>query len=483
MKFLNNLDLQKNEIQNFRVHNLAVAPSNPGKGQHYFNTVDNTEYCWNGEAWVDALSQGDYVFKNGIVEVDRTVTLDIATTTDIGGVIVGKNIDVDTTGKISIADATTEKAGVVRFATEEEIEAGTADNVVTSIKNVTNIIQNEINDGSIKEELDKKLNIEDIPDIKLSELTDDTDENPVKAAQTLDGLTTTIDELNEIHESGVKKADLEKLHGLTATAEEINQLHESGVTKEDLTKLHDVTLTADEINGIPDELDTKVDANEKLAEDKVGTFTKITFDEKGLVTKGEDLTADDIPDLSATYINVDQKGVAGGVATLGADGVVPAAQLPSFVDDVVELLTVSDTAPDECVTGNKYFNTTDSKIYVATQENTWADEGITPEADKIYVTIDENMSYRWGGTKLVQIGADKLLGYNVTITGDDVTTQFPIEHNLGTRNVVVEIYEAVAPYEKVYVNVLHTSATTITLNFAQPPVTGEEYKVTILAIG
>lgn len=29
-------------------------------------------------------------------------------------------------------------------------------------------------------------------------------------------------------------------------------------------------------------------------------------------------------------------GVAGGVATLGSDSKVPAAQLPSFVDDVLE---------------------------------------------------------------------------------------------------------------------------------------------------
>ena len=94
MKFLNNIDLQKNEIQNFRVQNLATAPQNAVVGQHYFNTVDNTEYVWNGTAWVDALSQGNYVFENGITEADRHVSLTAATDTEIGGVIVGTNIDV-----------------------------------------------------------------------------------------------------------------------------------------------------------------------------------------------------------------------------------------------------------------------------------------------------------------------------------------------------------------------------------------------------
>ena len=36
------------------------------------------------------------------------------------------------------------------------------------------------------------------------------------------------------------------------------------------------------------------------------------------------------------YINVNKLGVANGVATLDATGYVPASQLPSFVDDVIE---------------------------------------------------------------------------------------------------------------------------------------------------
>src|SRR6185369_16337354 len=35
-------------------------------------------------------------------------------------------------------------------------------------------------------------------------------------------------------------------------------------------------------------------------------------------------------------VNTSKLGVANGVATLGSDGKVPAAQLPSYVDDVVE---------------------------------------------------------------------------------------------------------------------------------------------------
>ena len=92
------------------------------------------------------------------------------------------------------------------------------------------------------------------------------------------------------------------------------------------------------------------------------------------------------------------------------------------------------------------------------------------------------MSYRWSGTTMVQIGADKLKGFNGTITGDATTTTFTLNHNLGTRNVVCEVYDATT-YEKVYVNILHASTTAIQAVFSQAPAVGENFIVTIIAIG
>ena len=53
MQILANIDLAKNELQNARIQNLAVAPINPVAGQIYFNTVDKTFYGWSGTAWID----------------------------------------------------------------------------------------------------------------------------------------------------------------------------------------------------------------------------------------------------------------------------------------------------------------------------------------------------------------------------------------------------------------------------------------------
>lgn len=84
-------------------------------------------------------------------------------------------------------------------------------------------------------------------------------------------------------------------------------------------------------------------------------------------------------DHTHDYIPNSQKGVANGVATLDENGQVPAAQLPSYVDDVIEVANY-DALPE------------------------------TGETGKIYVTLDDNLTYRWGGTAYVEISKSLAIG-------------------------------------------------------------------------
>lgn len=68
MKFLNNLNLNKNQIQNALMHPLAIAPSSPKEGQMYYNTNDKMLYYYNGTAWIglNDIDLSEYAKKTDI---------------------------------------------------------------------------------------------------------------------------------------------------------------------------------------------------------------------------------------------------------------------------------------------------------------------------------------------------------------------------------------------------------------------------------
>lgn len=58
MKYLTDIDLSKNELQNARIQNLAADPSNGVVGQIYYNTVDKIMYQFDGTNWKPVGKQG-----------------------------------------------------------------------------------------------------------------------------------------------------------------------------------------------------------------------------------------------------------------------------------------------------------------------------------------------------------------------------------------------------------------------------------------
>ena len=132
------LNLDGNEIQNGVVQNLATAPASPKAGQFYFDTVADTLYVYDGSAWVDALSQGDYSFTNGVQETEgRVISIKLATGDNAGNVAFTANANGLAA---SVAPASTSAAGVVEFATDAEFTTGTSETLAVNPKQVTTAI-------------------------------------------------------------------------------------------------------------------------------------------------------------------------------------------------------------------------------------------------------------------------------------------------------------------------------------------------------
>lgn len=111
----------------------------------------------------------------------------------------------------------------------------------------------------------------------------------------------------------------------------------------------------------------------------------------------------------------------------------------------IELIGVEKTAPTECTTGDKYFNTTDKKIYTATADNTWGETGETPLRGILYVIISSQTSYYYDGDTLISIGGGASGG--TTIPVSDTPPEDPEDGALWVdtddEGVIVEVDQEV----------------------------------------
>lgn len=152
------------------------------------------------------------------------------------------------------------------------------------------------------------------------------------------------------------------------------------MSKEMLTKLNGIEAGAQKntITGVKGSSETTYrTGNVNITKANIGLAN--VEDKSSATIRGEITKANVTTALGYTPLDQAKKGVANGVAELGADGKIPSAQLPSYVDDVLEYNTKSE------------FPT-------------------TGEAGKIYIAKDNNKTYRWSGTAYTEISASLALG-------------------------------------------------------------------------
>lgn len=127
---------------------------------------------------------------------------------------------------------------------------------------------------------------------------------------------------------------------------------------------------------------------------------------------------------------------SGGVLLLDDDTLIPSRFLPSYVDDVIDLLggIVESTPTSGMTAGYKYYVTSTKKIFTASS----ATSGITsdPISDIIYVVPDDingAIMYRWSGTTLVEIVNGGI------VIGTTTGTAFDGARGLNNENILKSV--------------------------------------------
>lgn len=149
-------------------------------------------------------------------------------------------------------------------------------------------------------------------------------------------------------------------------------------------QIEDLKEADSNLNNRIDDLDDKIDkeiADREAEIDRIeNKFDGVTDAlEDALQKEIEDRKAGDTAITNSLNAFISTKGQPGGLAELDSTGKVPAAQLPSYVDDVLEYSTKAQFPQ-------------------------------TGETGKIYVAKDTNLTYRWTGTQYLEISQSLALG-------------------------------------------------------------------------
>ena len=376
--------------------------------------IDESVTSVNSKTGAVTLTTGDIsedTDKNYVTDTEKTV--------------IGNTSGTNTGDEVA---ATTTTSGISELSTNTEANTGTATNRVVTPANLGSWTGNStILDRANHTGTQAASTISDF-DTEVSNNADvaantakvsadgsiKTHSDVYSSMSPTDGQVLTYDTTNgwQAEDAASGTGDMTKAVYDTNDNGKVDTSDEVIAHEADTANPHSVTKTQVGLSSVPNLDTTSAVANEHTHSNKATldaieealttalkgnydtayTHSQVTTGNPHNVTKSDvglgnvDNTADaDKPVSTAQQTALDlkedkaNKGVANGYAELDASGTVPTAQLPSFVDDVLEY-------------------------------NTLGDFSATGETGKIYVAKDTNLTYRWSGSAYVEISASLALG-------------------------------------------------------------------------
>jgi len=492
--FLVDINLNKNELQNAIVQNLATNPSNPKPGQVYFNTTTNRFRVYTGTEWdemgtgggtvtsVDAANtdgsltiSGNPITSSGTITVDHTNTISAVTTSGIYPIKVDANGHITETGT-ALGNVSTTAAGLLpafSSANQSSTAVATNDYVWDATTNkYSKLPANAFKDTTytdgtagytLKAKQDSEGNQINTTYAPLASpaFTGTPTAPKATAGDSSDQIATT----SFVSEALGAVSGAMHFKGTVGTGGTAGtSLPTSGVTIGDTYKVVSDGTYAGQSAEVGDLF---------IATATTPTWAYVPSGDDAAVTSitaGTGLTGGTI--TTTGTIALDTSGVSAGTyqgLTVDAYGRVTSAQDMGYTTNTGTVTSVGITAGNGIsVSGSPV--TTSGNITVGLSNSTTAK---TTQA--VYpITFDSNGLITGSGNAVTI-----LQKYTGTITGDASKTSFSITHNLGSRDVTVQVYDG-SSYEDVMVDITRTSTSVVTIGFASAPASGKTYKVVVI---
>ena len=446
-KFLTHLDMQGNQILNAAFEKLATDPTTGNfEGRIYYNTADDLLKVYDGTAWI---SVGAITDINGTAnEVEVTIVDGVAT---IG---LPGTINADTTGNAATATklATArdialsgDVTGTASFDGSANISITTtiaADSVALGTDTTGDYVatiagtENQVIVSGAGTE-SRAVTLSTPQDIA-------TTSSPTFAGATLDGVTVGVTAANEIDTvSGNLTIDSA---GGTVT------IDDNLVVSGDLTVSGTTTSVNTETINLADNIIT-------LNSNATGSPTE---------NAGIEVERGDSDNVQLRWNETDdtweatRNGTNYAALILAGDD-IPTSDITNFTEDVQDVVGGMTSG------SNSLSATYDDNAGTLSLDTTLATTSYLSKASGLAVDIATLEA------KLVTDSFTKKATANV---GNGTNTSFAVTHNLGTRDVQVQIYDN-ATYDTVECDVVRTDANTVTVSFTVAP-TNDAYRVVVI---